>query len=109
VNSDAAFCLISGMLTGFADSAEASNENIGVGFLKDAKALLKEYKKINEEHKRMIKRLEDAQELYNIKIDGLNLEVESLKRYLSNTGKRKWTDQIKNTVARKWPNRRKAG
>jgi hypothetical protein len=71
--------------------------------------ILKEYREINEEHKRMIERLEHAQELHNIKIDELNLEVESLKRCLSNTGKRKWTDQIKNTVARKWPNRRKAG
>jgi hypothetical protein len=71
--------------------------------------MLKEYREINEEHKRMIGRLEAAQELHNIKIDELNLEVESLQRCLSNTGKRKWTDQIKNNVARKWPNRRKAG
>jgi len=71
--------------------------------------MLKEHREISEEHKRMIERLEDAQELHNIKIDELNLEVESLKRCLSNTGKRKWTNQIKNTVARKWPNRRKAG
>jgi hypothetical protein len=32
VSSDGAFCRISGMLTGFADSAEATNESIGGGF-----------------------------------------------------------------------------
>jgi hypothetical protein len=32
VSSGGAFCRISGMLTGFADSAEATNESIGGGF-----------------------------------------------------------------------------